>query len=190
MDAQARRWGRLVVVLLAGLRFLWGDVGVGEDLEGMGGRHQPDRVLALLELPALGGGLLLDGQLGQRVGLQPLVGDRLAAADRPAVAAGGQPGLGPLQRRPPCSQELVDGQAGLLGVAPVGVVDFIAKLGRRWFTGRSLQQLLEPVSLAGEQRPCPGLVHQACSGTGICRYARPRRSSQARPGPRTSRTRT
>ena len=42
--------------------------------EGMGGRHQPDRVLALLELPVLGGGLLLDGQLGQRVGLQPLVG--------------------------------------------------------------------------------------------------------------------
>ena len=73
MDAQARRWGRLVVVLLAGLRFLWGDVGLGEDLEGMGGRHQPDRVLAL-ELPALSGGLLLDGQLGQRVGLQPLVG--------------------------------------------------------------------------------------------------------------------
>ena len=74
MDAQARRWGRLVVVLLAGLRFLRGDVGVGEDLEGMGGRHQPDRVLALLQLPVLGGGLLLDGQLGQRVGLQPLVG--------------------------------------------------------------------------------------------------------------------
>src|SRR5512132_1446754 len=133
VDAQARLWGRLVVVLLAGLRFLWGDVGVGQHLEGMAGRHQPDRVVALLEYPALGCGRLLDGQLGQRVGLQPLVGDRLAAADRPAVAAGGKPGLSPLQRRPPCSQELVDGGAGLLGVAPIGVVDLVAQLGRRRF---------------------------------------------------------
>jgi hypothetical protein len=35
--------GRLVVVLLAGLLFLWGDIGIGEDLERMAGRHQPDR---------------------------------------------------------------------------------------------------------------------------------------------------
>src|SRR5688500_13673299 len=102
VDAQAWLWGRLVVVLLAGLLFLWGDVGVGKHLEGMAGRHQPDHVLARLECPALGCGRLLDGQLGQRVGLQPLVGDRLAAAYRPAVAAGGKPGLGPLERRPPC----------------------------------------------------------------------------------------
>jgi hypothetical protein len=95
----------------------------------MAGRHQSDRVVALLERPVFGWGCLLDGQLGQRVGLQPLVGDRLAAADRAAVAAGGQPGLGPPQRRPPGLQELVDGQAGLFGVAPVGVVDVIAQLG-------------------------------------------------------------
>ena len=36
--------GRLVVVLLAGVCFLWGDVGLGERLEGMAGRRQPDRV--------------------------------------------------------------------------------------------------------------------------------------------------
>jgi hypothetical protein len=44
VDAQARRWGRLVVVLLAGVCFLWGDVGLGEHLEPMAGRHQPDRL--------------------------------------------------------------------------------------------------------------------------------------------------
>jgi hypothetical protein len=41
---QARRWGRLVVVLLAGVCFLWGDVGLGEHLERMAGRRQPDRL--------------------------------------------------------------------------------------------------------------------------------------------------
>jgi hypothetical protein len=84
-------------------------------------------------------GCFLEGELGQRVGLQPLVSDGLAAADRPAVAAGGKPGLGPLQRRPLCSQELVDGHAGLVGVAPVGVVDVIAQLGRLRLVGRSLE---------------------------------------------------
>jgi hypothetical protein len=84
MDAQARRWGRLVVVLLGGLLFLWGDVGIGEHLEGMAGQHQPDRIIGLLEGPALGCGRLLNGRLGQRVGLQPLVGiDRPLRTDRP-----------------------------------------------------------------------------------------------------------
>jgi hypothetical protein len=44
VDAQARRWGRLVVVLLAGVCFLWSDVGLGEHLERMAGRRQPDRL--------------------------------------------------------------------------------------------------------------------------------------------------
>jgi hypothetical protein len=44
VDAQARLWGRLVVVLLAGVCFLWGDVGLGEHLERMAGRRQPDRL--------------------------------------------------------------------------------------------------------------------------------------------------
>jgi hypothetical protein len=35
VDARARLWGRLVVVLLAGLRLLWGDVGIGEHVERM-----------------------------------------------------------------------------------------------------------------------------------------------------------
>ena len=50
------------------------DLGVGEHLEGMTGRNQSDRVVVLPERSALGCGCLLDGQLGQRVGLQPLVG--------------------------------------------------------------------------------------------------------------------
>jgi hypothetical protein len=85
--------------------------------------------------------------------------------------------LSPRQRRPPCPQDLVDGRAGLLGVAPVGVVDLVAQLGRLRFAGRGLQQPLEPGSLAGEQRSRLGLVHlassgraaQAWSGTGSCR---------------------
>jgi hypothetical protein len=129
VDAQARLWGGLVVVLLGGLLLFWGDVRLGQDLEGMTGRHQPGRVVTFLGRAALGCGCLLGGQLGQRVGLQPLVTDRLAAGHRPAVATGGKPGLGPHQRRPPGSQELVDGHVGLLGGAPVGVVDLVAQLG-------------------------------------------------------------
>ena len=44
VDAQARCWVRLVVVLLAGVRFLWGDVGLGEQLERMADRRQPFRL--------------------------------------------------------------------------------------------------------------------------------------------------
>jgi hypothetical protein len=51
VDVQARRWGRLVVVLLGGLHFLWGDIRIGEHLEGMAGRHQPDRVVATSTMP-------------------------------------------------------------------------------------------------------------------------------------------
>ena len=43
VDAEAWRWVRLVV-LLAGVCFLWGDVGLGERLEWMAGRRQPDRL--------------------------------------------------------------------------------------------------------------------------------------------------
>jgi hypothetical protein len=42
VDAEARRWVRLVV--LAGMCLLWGDVGLGERLERMAGRRQPDRL--------------------------------------------------------------------------------------------------------------------------------------------------
>jgi hypothetical protein len=84
VDAQAQLGGRFVVVLLAGLLFLWGDACIGEHQEGMAGRHQPDRVVALLERAAFGCGRLLERQLGQWVDLQPLVGDWLAApTDRP-----------------------------------------------------------------------------------------------------------
>jgi hypothetical protein len=38
----------------------------------------------------------------------------------------------------PCPQELIDGHADLLGVAPVGVVDLIAQLGRLRLAGRNL----------------------------------------------------
>jgi hypothetical protein len=44
VDALARRWGRFVVVLLAGVCFLWGDVGLREHLEQMAGRRQLDRL--------------------------------------------------------------------------------------------------------------------------------------------------
>jgi hypothetical protein len=40
----------------------------------MAGRRQPGRVVALLQRPGLGCSRLLDRQLGQRVGLQPLAG--------------------------------------------------------------------------------------------------------------------
>jgi hypothetical protein len=63
-------------------------------------------------------------------------------------------------------QELVDGPAGLFGVAPVGVIDLIAELGRLRIVGRGLQQPLEAGSLAGEQRSRLGLVHPCLLGSG------------------------
>ena len=74
VNAQVRLGGRLVVVLLGGPLLLRGDIRIGEDLEGMAGRRQPGRVVALLQRPGLGCSRLLDRQLGQRVGLQPLAG--------------------------------------------------------------------------------------------------------------------
>jgi hypothetical protein len=74
------------------------------------------------------------------------------------VAAGGQPRLGPLQRRPSRSQELVDGGVGLLGVAPGGVVDLVAQFVPFRVAGGSLEQPPAPGSLTGEQRSCLGLV--------------------------------
>jgi hypothetical protein len=61
VDAWARLWGGLVVVLLPGLRFLWSDVRLGEHLEGVTGRHQPGRVIGLLDRAALGCRCLLEG---------------------------------------------------------------------------------------------------------------------------------
>src|SRR6266545_2442939 len=158
LDALGPPGRGLVVVLLVGELLLRRDVGIVEHLEGVVFRGQPDRAVRLLDRAALGR-RLLHGQLGQRVGLQPLVGDRPAAAHRPAVVAGGQPRLCPLQRRPPLPQELVDCRAGLLGVAPVGVVDLVAQVGRLRLAGLGRQQPLEPGSFLGEQCLCVRLVH-------------------------------
>jgi hypothetical protein len=49
------------------------------------------------------------------------------------------------------------------GVAPAGVVDFIAELGGLRSAGLGLQQPLEPGALGGEQRSRLGLVHYASS---------------------------
>ena len=56
----------------------------------------------------LRGGGFLDGELGGGVGLEPLVRDRLPAADRPPVGAVRQPLLGPLQGGEPVAQALRD----------------------------------------------------------------------------------
>jgi hypothetical protein len=74
VDAQARRWrgsssSSSVACSSSGVMSA-----SARAREGMAGRHQLHRVVALLERAALGGGRLLDGELGQRVGLQPLVG--------------------------------------------------------------------------------------------------------------------
>jgi len=106
-DARARPGRRLVVVLLAGKLLLRRDLGILKHPERMAGRHQPAHAVGLLDHRTLACGRLLHGQLGKRVGLQPLVGDQPAAAHRPAEAAGGKPRLGPLQRRPPRTQQLI-----------------------------------------------------------------------------------
>jgi hypothetical protein len=91
------------------------------------------------------------------------------------------------QRRPPCSQELVDGHAGLLGVAPVGVVGLIAQLGRLRSAGLGLQQSLEPGAFAGQQRSRLGLVHVASSAraSGLFRDGELQvgQAAQVQPGP-------
>jgi hypothetical protein len=88
--------------------------------------------------------------------------------------AGGKPCLGPLQCHPPCSQELVDGCAGLIGVAPVGVLDFVVQLGRLRFVGLGLEQVLEPGSLAVQQRSRLGLVHPCLVGSGVKGFIQPK----------------
>src|SRR5215211_1302916 len=162
-----------------------------EDLEGLAGRAQPGglqpvgvaagAVLAVQggavlavggplhplgerPLGPLAGGLLVDGQLGERERLQPLVGDGPAAHDRAAVGAGGEARLGPLQRLEAVAELAGDRLVGLLADPPVGLVDQV--LGALRGAGDALAvggdrgpQPLQPPTLLLQQGARLSLVH-------------------------------
>jgi hypothetical protein len=113
---------------------------------------------------ALLGGLLVDGQLGQRKRLEPLVGDGPAAQDRAAVGARSQAVLGPLQRLQPARELPGDRLVGLLQGPPVGAVGEV--LGN--LVGGSdtvvvgvhrRQESLQPLALLAKEGMRPLLVH-------------------------------
>jgi hypothetical protein len=113
---------------------------------------------------ALLGGLLVDGQLGQRKRFKPLVGDRPAAQDRTAVGARSQAVLSPLQRLQAARELPGDRLVGLLQGPPVGAVDEV--LGNLVGGGDTVvvgvhrrQEHLEPMALLAQQGTRPLLVH-------------------------------
>src|SRR5215218_3937240 len=110
-------------------------------------------------------GCLLDGQLGQRERLQPLVGNGSTGQDRGPVGAGRQAGLGPFQGGPPVIQPLAQGLAGLLGDPAVGAVRLVLWAGGGdrvvVVAGHCPTQLLESATLLVQQGSRPRLVHRA-----------------------------
>jgi predicted ATPase/DNA-binding CsgD family transcriptional regulator len=116
-----------------------------------------------------------DGQFGGRVGLQPLVGDRLAAEHRPAVRAGLQPGERPVDRRQPVPQVRGDGLfIRLLGQRQC-LVPVVARLVCRPQVGLRLrfglpQQRPHLFALREQHRPRPALVHIRSLTTTVARH--------------------
>jgi DNA-binding CsgD family transcriptional regulator len=114
----------------------------------------------------LGAGFV-DGQFGGRVGLQPLVGYRLAAEHRPAVRAGLQPGKRPVDRRQPILEVRGDGIfVSLLGQRQ-RLVPIVASSPLLWpgiecfffFFSDLPQQRRHLVALREQHRPRPAFVH-------------------------------
>ena len=70
-------------------------------------------------------GRLLDGQLGQRERLQPLVRNRLTAQDRSTEGPRSQTSLRPLQSAPPVTQPLAQSLAGLLSDPAASAVHLV-----------------------------------------------------------------
>src|ERR687898_607945 len=114
-DAEVGLWPRLVVApfvldqpIVLGRRVI-------EPPEGIPRRPHPRLRFTAPAQVSVPRGRLLDGHLGQRERLQPLVGNGPTAQDRGPVGAGRQTGLRPLQSAPPVTQPLAEGLAGLLG---------------------------------------------------------------------------
>jgi hypothetical protein len=70
----------------------------------------------------------------------------------------------------------------LLGVAPVGVVHVMAQLDRLRLADRSLQQPLEPGSLADQQHSCLGLPRSGGSALLRCGELQVDKAAQVQPG--------
>ena|SRR5438067_8729689 len=111
-------------------------------------RGQPPPPLA----PALPALLLLDGSLGGRHRLEPLVGDRLSAVHRQSVRAFGEPGLRSLERGELLAKVLVTAFVKLVLVEVLGPLvaglDLLVALQRTF--GVRGQRLLDACSLPGE----------------------------------------
>jgi predicted ATPase/DNA-binding NarL/FixJ family response regulator len=114
---------------------------------------------------AVGAGFL-DGQLGGRVRLEALVGDRLSAEHRPPVGAGFEPGEGPVDRAEPVAKLRGDGFiVRFLGQRQPGVAEvlravryLVVDLG---FCFRVLQERGYLGPLRPQQFARPAFIHTA-----------------------------
>src|SRR5829696_2451600 len=123
---------------------------------------------------------LLDGQLGQRERLQPLVRNGPTAQHRGTEGPRRQTSLRPLQGTPPVTQLLAQGLAGLLGDPVDGSVHRVLWAGRGdrvvvVASHRSTQQI-ESVTLLVQQDSRPRLVHPRSSSALPSASPRPHRS--------------
>src|SRR5215211_7551918 len=108
-------------------------------------------------------GRLLDGQLGQRERLQPLIRNGPTAQHRRTVGACRQTSLRPLQGAPPVTQPLAQGLAGLLSDPAAGAVHRVLWAGdgdRVVVVARHRPaQLIESATLLVQQGSRPRIVH-------------------------------
>src|SRR5829696_2277945 len=128
---------------------------------------------------------LLDGQLGQRERLQPLVRNGPTAQHRGTKGPRRQTSLRPLQGTPPVTQLLAQGLAGLLGDPVDGAVHRVLWAGHGdrvvvVASHRSTQQI-ESVTLLVQQGSRPRRVHPRSSSARPSASPRPHRS-QNQPG--------
>src|SRR5829696_7951890 len=166
-DAEVSLWPRLVIALLVLDQPVVLGGRVIEYPEGIARRAHPGLRFAPPAQVPVPLGCLLDGQLGQRERLQPLVGNGSTGQDRGSVGARSQAGLGPFQGGPPVIQPLAQGLAGLLGDPAVGAVRLVLWAGGGdrvvVVAGHCPTQLLESATLLVQQGSRPRLVHPSSS---------------------------
>src|SRR5439155_7185808 len=111
---------------------------------------------------------------GCRKSLETLVRNRLAAFDREAVGAGGEPGLGALDGGELLAQTVRQAFVELVLVkigAEVSRVDVVGLLARI-HVGEPAQRPLDSLAFLGQQLSCPLRIHHATlSLTGCSRAA-------------------
>jgi hypothetical protein len=186
-DADVGLWARLVIATLVVLdEPIVLSCRVLEHPEGIAGRADPRLRFAPPAQVPVPYGRLVDGQLGQRKRLQPLVRNGPTAKDRGTVGARRQASLRPLQGAPPVTQPLAQGLAGLLGEPAVGAFHRILRAGHAdhvvVVARHCPTQLIESATLLVQQGSRSRLVHPRSSSARTRQHRRDRTDSQNRNG--------